>query len=98
MTETTVAPATAWTQADTDAIGYAVREMLGTILYLGAETIGWQQDFAELGLDSILAVEFAEVVEQQFGVRTPVSTIYSLGTVRAYASYVAEALSAGVPA
>lgn len=57
---------------------------------LGRDEIGLDDDFLDLGGDSILAIELMAEIEQVFGQELPMTTIYDAPTVRALAVVIAE--------
>lgn len=57
---------------------------------LGRETVGLDDDFLDLGGDSILAIELMAEIHQAFGKELPMTTIYDAPTVRELAVVIAE--------
>lgn len=57
---------------------------------LGREPVGLDDDFLDLGGDSILAIELMAEIEQVFGQELPMTTIYDAPTVRELAVVIAE--------
>jgi acetoacetyl-CoA synthetase len=57
---------------------------------LGREPVGLDDDFLDLGGDSILAIELMAEIEQVFGRELPMTTIYDAPTVRELAVVIAE--------
>jgi acetoacetyl-CoA synthetase len=57
---------------------------------LGREPVGLDDDFLDLGGDSILAIELMAEVEQVFGQELPMTTIYDAPTIRELAVVIAE--------
>ena len=57
---------------------------------LGRDHVGLDDDFLDLGGDSILAIELMAEIEQVFGRELPMTTIYDAPTVRELALLIAE--------
>jgi len=57
---------------------------------LGREEVALDDDFLDLGGDSILAIELMAEIEQVFGQELPMTTIYDAPTVRELAVLIAE--------
>jgi acetoacetyl-CoA synthetase len=57
---------------------------------LGRDAVGLDDDFLDLGGDSILAIELMAEIEQVFGRELPMTTIYDAPTVRELAVLIAE--------
>lgn len=60
------------------------------ILYLESDTIDRQQSFIDLGLDSVLAVEWVQTIRAKYGVKIPATKVYDYSTVEALAAYLAS--------
>lgn len=69
-------------------------DWLATRLKVPRHTLDPQSAFADLGLDSLSAVELAQMLKERLGVAIPVTASWNHPTVRALSSYVAG-LSAG---
>src|ERR1700759_3426923 len=57
---------------------------------LGREPVGLDDDFLDLGGDSILAIELMAEIEQVFGQEWPMTTIYDAPTARELAALIAD--------
>src|SRR6202000_887755 len=57
---------------------------------LGRDAVGLDDDFLDLGGDSILAIELMAEIEQVFGRELPMTTIYDAPSVREWAVLIAE--------
>src|ERR1700759_1896228 len=57
---------------------------------LGREPVGLDDDFLDLGGDSILAIELMAEIGQVFGQELPMTTIYDAPTVRELAVLIAD--------
>ena len=77
--------------ADAEHIEDEVVRLLAQVLYLEPEAIDRESSFTEIGLDSILVVEYAGMLEVQLGVRLPANEVYDLRTPR----NLAQRLAAG---
>jgi acyl carrier protein len=67
--------------------------LLGEILYVEPATIDPAADFSVLGLDSILAVEFGALLEQDMGITVPAAKVYEHRTPRLFARYLSSRAS-----
>lgn len=63
--------------------------MLAQILYTEPEAVDRQALFTDLGLDSILAVEFCALLENEMGITVPAATVYNLRTPHDFAHHLA---------
>lgn len=57
---------------------------------LGRDAVELDDDFLDLGGDSILAIELMAEIAQEFGLELPMTTIYDAPTVRALALMIVE--------
>ncbi|GGC57490.1 hypothetical protein GCM10011504_39720 [Siccirubricoccus deserti] len=69
--------------------------LLAEALYLAPEQIEPDQPFAELGLDSILAIELTRTIKAEFGVTLRATRLYDQPTPRGLAAAIAVELAAG---
>ncbi|HEY1110123.1 MAG TPA: SDR family NAD(P)-dependent oxidoreductase, partial [Opitutaceae bacterium] len=69
-----------------------MRESLCEKLHLDAATFDGQQSFRDLGLDSILGVEFIHGVNRAFGLRLDASIVYDFVNLDALSEHVAKLL------
>jgi acyl carrier protein len=67
-----------------------VVRLLAEILYVEADTIDPAADFSALGLDSILAVEFGALLEQDMGVTVPAAKVYEHRTPQDFARFLSS--------
>ncbi len=72
-----------------------LRHMLAGLLYLDAELIDDDAIFTDLGLDSILAVEFVKHINDAFGTNIRATRLYDYGCLSALAKYVGECVKGG---
>ncbi|SMF97504.1 Acyl transferase domain-containing protein [Methylomagnum ishizawai] len=66
-----------------------VRRILAAALYIAPEDLDDQAGFADLGLDSILAVEVADKLNAELGTDLQATRLYDHPTVAALAAYLA---------
>lgn len=76
--------------APADEAEATVIRLLAEILYVDASEIDPEAGFIDLGLDSILAVEFVTRLKAELGVAETVESLHELGTVRALLDRVRE--------
>ncbi|WP_155754966.1 non-ribosomal peptide synthetase [Burkholderia thailandensis] len=81
-----------------DAIRAHLVDSLAQALYVEPAEIGVDQPFAELGLDSIVGVEWITAVNRRFGTALPAVAIYDHPSVVALARFVGTQLGARLPA
>jgi acyl carrier protein len=86
--------------ASAEALRGRLREMIGESLYLPPDNVSTDTEFGEMGLDSILAVEFVSRIKSDLGVPLTVQELRSHPTVAALAQHLsaAEPELAGGPA
>ncbi|MEX1830106.1 SDR family NAD(P)-dependent oxidoreductase, partial [Luteibacter sp. CQ10] len=77
---------------DPRAIEAELGRMLGRALYMEAEDIDPRKPFAELGLDSIIGVEWLRAVNAHFHLRLPTAKIYDCPTLAQMAAHVVQVL------
>jgi acyl carrier protein len=65
-----------------------VMELLAEVLYLDVAKVDSLADFEELGLDSVLAVEFVAQVKAQLGVAATIESLYDWKTPEAFIEHV----------
>ncbi|UUM22231.1 SDR family NAD(P)-dependent oxidoreductase [Mycoavidus sp. SF9855] len=61
---------------------------LAEVLYLECAEIDTEYPFVELGLDSITGVEWAQLINQSFGLSLPVTRLYDYPTIRRLAEHL----------
>ena len=64
--------------------------LLAEVFYLTPDSIDPDQPFTDMGLDSILAVELARRIEQEFGVEMRATRLYDQPTPRGLAALIAD--------
>jgi polyketide synthase PksJ len=64
-------------------------EELGRVLLLASSEIDVDRPFTDLGLDSILGVEWTNALNRRFGLQLPATVIYDHPTIRQLAEHVA---------
>ncbi len=82
---------------DGEAVGDWLRAALARVLYLSEEAIDERTSFAELGLDSILAVELAKAINDHFATDLPATRIFDQPNVAALARQIEERLGPSTP-
>jgi acyl carrier protein len=60
----------------------AVRKMTATYLKIGEDTIGEESGLADLGLDSLGAIQLVFDIEEEFNVSVPDDRIHGFKTIR----------------
>ncbi|HEY2322106.1 MAG TPA: SDR family NAD(P)-dependent oxidoreductase [Thermoanaerobaculia bacterium] len=85
------APAVAVAATPAGATVDEIRAMLAELLYLEPSAVAEDASFAELGLDSILAVEFAKKLQDRFGTDLRAARLYDYSTVRDLAAHLGAA-------
>ncbi|MFZ9747468.1 MAG: beta-ketoacyl synthase N-terminal-like domain-containing protein, partial [Opitutaceae bacterium] len=75
--------------ADEPAVREQLRERLAQVLMVPRERVRVDARFTELGMDSILAVEFAKSVEREFGVPLSAGRLYDFTSLEGLARHLA---------
>jgi acyl transferase domain-containing protein len=92
-TESRLQPApelsTAPSPADTQRIRAALIQQLAKVLYLNAQDIDATTPFQELGMDSILGVEFINKLNQSLGLGLKAAELYAHPSAESLAAYLA---------
>ncbi len=78
---------------DTDEVTRRIRSLVALTLFLEERKIDDGKKFADLGLDSILAVELVKMLNGEFGVNLSAAALYSHATTRQLAVHIGELLS-----
>jgi acyl carrier protein len=84
------APTTAAGSARVEDIEAEIIRLVAQTLYVEPDTIGPDSLFTELGLDSILVVEFCALLAEEMEVSISASTVYNLRTPRNVARHLVE--------
>jgi amino acid adenylation domain-containing protein len=66
-----------------------LRQLVAGALYLRGDQVLNDKKFADLGLDSILAVELVKKINSEIGLNLPSAILYSYPTVQQLATYIA---------
>ena len=77
------------------SIESVVSELIGSlskILFLKENEIDQNQSFVELGLDSVLAVEWVQSIKKRYGVKLPATKVYDYPNVLALSAYLEKIL------
>ncbi|MFF0509092.1 phosphopantetheine-binding protein, partial [Streptomyces fimicarius] len=72
-----------------------LRVSLAGELFVEVEEVDPDRSFTELGLDSVVGVEWVRVVNEEFGTSIGATRIYQYPNVREFATYVASLVPAG---
>jgi len=78
---------------DATACTGRIRSLVALTLFLEERKIDEGKKFADLGLDSILAVELVRRLNGEFGVNLSAAAVYSHATTRQLAAHISELLS-----
>lgn len=70
---------------------------LADALYMPADEIDPDRSFQELGLDSVVGVEWIRVLNSRFGIELAATRVYDYPTVRSLAAHIAAALGGEPP-
>ncbi|MFT2019283.1 phosphopantetheine-binding protein, partial [Streptomyces sp. 796.1] len=76
----------------------ALQESLARELFVEVEEIDADRSFTELGLDSVVGVEWVRAVNSEFGTSVSTTKIYQYPNVREFAAFLAAELAAVAPA
>jgi len=77
-------------QPDLDQLADQLAEGLASALYIDVSDIEYDKSFVELGLDSILAVEWVRWINKHFSIDFPVMKLYDHPNIYALAAFVAS--------
>ncbi|MER5948450.1 beta-ketoacyl synthase N-terminal-like domain-containing protein [Streptomyces sp. NPDC001904] len=66
---------------------------LAEVLYLPVEELAVEDKFVDIGLDSIIAVEWMRAVNERYGTELPVAAIYEHPTLREFADHLGAQLT-----
>jgi len=73
-----------------EVIGHAVRDVVGSVLRVKAESLHAEQPLIDLGLDSLMAVEIENSLESSIGVALPPASLMRARTIGQIATLIAE--------
>ncbi|NVO12146.1 MAG: SDR family NAD(P)-dependent oxidoreductase [Bacteroidales bacterium] len=79
-----------------EQIQQELKVSLADALYLQPSEIDINKSFIDLGLDSIVGVEWVKAVNKQFGLEISATRVYDYSNVKAFASFIKQELK-GVP-
>jgi acyl carrier protein len=71
-----------------DQVESTVHRLLAEILYVEPDEVDLETGFIELGLDSILAVEYVARLKTELGVSETIEHLHDLGTPRALVDHI----------
>jgi acyl carrier protein len=74
-----------------------LRTLLAGVLFTEPERLEASRPLAELGLDSVLGIEFMDKVNQRFSLKVSPSKVYEHPSLERLGAYIAQAASAGAP-
>jgi amino acid adenylation domain-containing protein len=79
-------------------VGARLREKLAVILKVEAAALDGDADLIELGVDSLLALDFFQSAEKDFGIRIERSLLFENPTLNALTARLAEIVNRGISA
>ena len=82
----------------TDVLRRELLTSLAEALYLPEEEIDQRRTFIELGLDSIVGVEWVKAINKRYGTALTATKLYDRPTLREFAQFLREELAAAAPA
>ncbi len=65
-------------------------QSLAAVLYMDQESIQSDRPFVDLGLDSVVGVEWTRILNKEYGMSMPATRLYDYATIDALATYLAE--------
>lgn len=83
-------PASDSTSIDNESLLARLSAVLAETLFMAPDSIDAHKQFADMGMDSILAVEWLKQVNAIYGTAVEVTRIYDFPTLRRFAVYLAE--------
>ncbi|BAV98082.1 SDR family NAD(P)-dependent oxidoreductase [Lysobacter enzymogenes] len=93
------APVAATPRMAPAALREELRDSLAEALFMRPADIGWNKSFAELGLDSIVGVEWVKNINRRYGTVLSATRVYDYPSIDLLAAYLAEQTgAAGVAA
>ncbi|MBN7135745.1 hypothetical protein A7A76_13535 [Lysobacter enzymogenes] len=87
---TAMAPVAATLRAAPAALREELRESLAEALFMRPADIGWSKSFAELGLDSIVGVEWIKNINRRYGTALSATRVYDYPSIDLLAAFLAE--------
>ena len=82
---------------DITALKKWLSESLASILFIDTTQVGAQQSFEDLGLDSVLAVEWIREINKHFGIDIEATQIYDHATIAKMCELVSQLLNPSEP-
>ena len=95
LEEPTKRPEAAHSTSQVTEFSRRIRKLVAEALFLEERKIDAGKKFADLGLDSILAVELVKRLNGEFGVNLSAAALYSYATTRQLAVHVGDLLLSG---
>ncbi|AJQ95099.1 SDR family NAD(P)-dependent oxidoreductase [Gynuella sunshinyii] len=83
------------THVDSHAIEQTLVTTLSEVLYMQPQQVNREQSFVELGLDSIVGVEWVNMLNKAFGLSMPSTQVYDYPNLRAFANWLTAELATG---
>ena len=78
---------------DLDALQLALRKSLAQALYLDETAIDYDKPFVDLGLDSIVGVEWVKMINKAYGLEISATRVYDYSNLYALARFIEEELA-----
>ncbi|WP_089103849.1 type I polyketide synthase [Streptomyces hyaluromycini] len=78
------------TAPDTASLETALTESLAEALFMAKADVAVDGKFVDIGLDSIIAVEWMNTVNTRYGTSLPVAAVYEYPTIREFAVHLAQ--------
>lgn len=85
-----VSPQTTGAAKDTADIRRFLADSLAAALYIDAADIDHNAQFVDMGLDSIVGVEWIQAVNKEFGLNISATKVYDYPTIADFSGYVAS--------
>ncbi|WP_429865112.1 SDR family NAD(P)-dependent oxidoreductase [Bacillus thuringiensis] len=80
-------------ESQTSTILCELTEGLAYALYVNPKDIDVDRNFVDLGLDSIIGVEWIQKINIKFGISIPATKVYDYPTLREFADYITSLVS-----
>ena len=74
-----------------------LRSSLAEVLYIDESDIDSDKKFIEMGLDSIIGVEWVKAINKQYGTSIPATKIYDYPSIREFAGFLEKQMNKCVP-